>query len=245
MRTDQPDNGDDIRAGADAPAARPPTPETPAEPDAAATRAGRNVDIRVRLDAAFRAYAIDLGCAQVEQTERETVTPAMRRIEAEDPERHLAGLEHRLKGKDRLSEKVNDHWMSRAEITVDQAFSKVKDAIRYTFEYSETQYTEGVLTDIERLKSRFEVVDVRNLWAAEEYKGVNSRWRTAESSQVFEVQFHTAASREAKESTHWAYERIRSPETSREERNELQDYQRQVSADIPVPPYVREIPDYP
>ena len=29
-----------------------------------------------------------------------------RRIEAEDPDRHLVGLENRLKGKDRLSEKV-------------------------------------------------------------------------------------------------------------------------------------------
>jgi hypothetical protein len=245
VQIDQPENGDSPVADAPAARTRPGGPETPAEPRAAATRAERNLDVRVRLDAAFRAYAIDLGCAQVEQIERKTVTPAMRQIEAADPERHLAGLEHRLKGRDRLSEKVNNHWMSRAEITVDQAFSKVKDAIRYTFEYNEIHYTEGVLTDIERLKGRFEVVDVRNSWTAEEYKGVNSRWRAPENGQVFEVQFHTAASREAKESTHWAYERIRSPETSREERSELQEYQRRVSADIPTPANVREIPDYP
>jgi hypothetical protein len=35
----------------------------------------------------------------------------MKRIEAEDPERRLAGLEHSLKGKDRLTEKV-DQWVS-------------------------------------------------------------------------------------------------------------------------------------
>jgi hypothetical protein len=50
--------------------------------------------------------AVDRGCARVEKLERETVAPALRRIEAEDPDRCLIGLEHRLKGKGRLAEKV-------------------------------------------------------------------------------------------------------------------------------------------
>ena len=36
------------------------------------------------------------------------ILPAMRRIEAADPERALAGLEHMVKGEDRLKEKIAD-----------------------------------------------------------------------------------------------------------------------------------------
>ncbi len=71
------------------------------------------------------------------------------------------------------------------------------------------------------------------------------RWRVPESSQVFEVQFHTHASFEAKQFTHGAYEKIRDPATPRGERDKLQDFQRQVSADIPVPRDVGDIKDYP
>jgi DNA-directed RNA polymerase subunit K/omega len=37
------------------------------------------------VDAVFRAHAIDQGYARVKENEEKTVTPAMRRIEAEDP----------------------------------------------------------------------------------------------------------------------------------------------------------------
>jgi hypothetical protein len=157
----------------------------------------------------------------------------------------LAGLEHRLKSKDRIVEKVENYLKSNADLSTDQAFAKVKDAIRYTLQYPDHHYTEGVLNDIERLKARFEVVDIRNSWAEAEYKGVNSRWRVPDNGQVFEVQFHTEASLEATESTHEAYEKIRSPVTSKEEREELQDYQRRVADTIPIPSSVSEIPDYP
>jgi hypothetical protein len=75
--------------------------------------------------------------------ERGTVTPAMKRIEAEDPERRLAGLEHSLKGKDRLTQKINEAVDERGR-TVEQAFAMVKDAIRYTFCYPEDRYAEGI-----------------------------------------------------------------------------------------------------
>jgi hypothetical protein len=83
------------------------------------------------------------------------------------------------------------------------------------------------------------------LWPAAEYKGINTRWRVPESSQVFEVQFHTHASFEAKQFTHGAYEKIRDPATPRGERDKLQDFQCQVTADIPVPRDVSDIKDYP
>jgi hypothetical protein len=69
-----------------------------------ALRIERTAAYRAAVDAAYWQYAIDHGHARVEKLERETFTPAMRRTETEDPERHLVGLEDRLKGKDRPTE---------------------------------------------------------------------------------------------------------------------------------------------
>ena len=143
--------------------------------DASAARVARNLEHRATVDAVFRAHAIDQGYARVKEIEEKTVTPAMRRIEAEDPDRHLAGLEHRLKGKDRLTEKVAEAIEERGH-TVDEAFGLVKDAIRYTFCYPDDRYTDGVYADCERLEDAgFERYDRRNSWEQAEYKGINSR----------------------------------------------------------------------
>lgn len=199
---------------------------------------------RARVDAAFRAHAIDQAYDRVREIERNTVTPAMKRIEAEDPERRLAGLENSLKGKDRLTEKINEAVEERGR-TVDQAFAMVKDAIRYTFCYPEDRYEEGVHTDCGRLESAgFERVDRRNLWDGVEYKGVNSRWRVPDSEQLFEVQFHTQASLDAKEETHSAYEQIRSLPDDDAEVGKLHAYQREVTAKVPIPPGALGIPEY-
>jgi hypothetical protein len=59
--------------------------------------AARALEYRATVEAVGRAYAIDKGCARVREIEEKTVTPAMLRIEAEDPDRVLVGLENRLK----------------------------------------------------------------------------------------------------------------------------------------------------
>jgi hypothetical protein len=203
------------------------------------------IEHRATVDARYQAYAIDEAYAKVRDIERGTVTPAMKRIEAEDPERHLAGLENSVKGKDRLAEKIHEAMTERAR-TVDQAVATIKDAVRYTFCYTDDRYTEGVYADCERLeRAGFGHVDRRNSWDAEEYKGINSRWRVPGNGQLFEVQFHTQASLNAKEETHWAYEKLRDPATSKAEQEKLSAYQREVSARIPIPPGALDIPDYP
>ena len=65
-------------------------------------------------------------------------------------------------------------------------------------------------------------------------------WRVPQNGQLFEVQFHTQASFEAKEQTHAAYERLRTLPPDHEEVRELRAYQRDVTAKIPIPP---EAPD--
>lgn len=185
------------------------------------------------------------GCEEIRETEEKIVTPAMRRIEAADPQRQLVGLEFRCKGQDRIMEKVATALEEQPDLTPKEALASVKDAIRYTFQYTEENYTAGVHADVDRLKAEgFELVDLRNSWAGEEYKGINSRWRIPESGQLFEVQFHTRISFEAKQLTHAAYERLRSPSTSPSVQDALTDFQRRVNINVPNPQGACDIPDY-
>jgi hypothetical protein len=214
----------------------PHTPEMRDPPADATVRVESSLRYRAGVEGINRRYAIDQGYERIREIEEKTVTPAMRRIEAEDSERHLAGLEHRLKGRDRIEEKVS-HDMSKRGVTADEAFGAVKDAIRYTFCYPEERYAAGALADCERLRDAgFELSELRNSWAHEEYKGINSRWRVPENGQLFEVQFHTQASLEAKEETHGAYEKLRTLPSDHEQVRDLRAYQRVVTAKVPIPP---------
>ena len=214
--------------------------------DERAVRISRVTDYRATVEAAYRAYAIDQAYEKIRETERNVVTPAMKRIEAEDPDRHLAGLEHRLKGKDRFTEKVTKAINEQPQLTHTNAVALVKDAIRYTFQYRDDQYTAGVLADCNRLeRAGFKRVDRRNTWESPDYKGINSRWRAPESDQMLEVQFHTAASYAVKQETHAAYEKLRDPATPKAEQVRLADYQRQVNTRVPTPTGALDISDYP
>jgi hypothetical protein len=205
----------------------------------------RNVEHQGTAKSVDSARAIDQGYARVREIEEKTVTPAMRRVEAEDPSRHLAGLENRLKGEDRLAEKITEAVEERGH-TVGEAFGLMKDVIRYTFCYPDDRYTDGVYADCGRLEDAgFERYDRRNSWEQAEYKGINSRWQVPGGGQIFEVQFHTQASLGAKEETHWAYERLRSLPEDEDEVRELHAYQREVTSKVPIPPGAPEIPDYP
>jgi hypothetical protein len=74
---------------------------------------------------------------------------------------------------------------------------------------------------------------------------INSRWRVSENDQLFEVQFHTRASFEAKQQTHAAYEQLRTLPEDHEDIHRLRDYQREITAKVPVPPSALDIPNYP
>ena len=183
------------------------------------------------------------GCARIREIGETTITPAMRRIEAEDPGRHLAGLDHRLKGEDRLKEKVARTLEEQPGLTTRQALSGIPDAVRFTFCYTHEHYSAGVDADLNRLTARgFELAKpLKNSWSGDQYKGINTQWREPKTGQLFEVQFHTSASFEAKQLTHGAYERIRNPQTSDAELDELEDFQRQACGKIPIPPGATEI----
>jgi hypothetical protein len=185
-------------------------------------------------------------CADIHDEGERVALPAMHQVEAADPNRRLVGLEHMLKGMDRLKEKIADALRARPGLTAEQALGIVPDPVRFTFEYSPDRYADGVLADVGHLKDiGFEELKLKNLWSDEQYKGINSQWRRPETGLRLEVQFHTPASLEAKELTHKAYERIRSTDTTPTERNELEAFQRRVIALLNTPPGTNEIPDSP
>jgi hypothetical protein len=223
-------------------------PNDPARLPAVGDRAGnhspaeRFAEYKAKVEAEYRQEAVDRGCDRVREIEQTAVTPAMLRIEAEDPDRRLVGFENRLKGRERLAEKVTKQLAAQPDLTPDEAFAGVKDAIRYTFQYAEDKYAVGATADCERLKSEgFEFVDQRNTWEREEYKGINSWWREPVSGLLLEVQFHTQASYEAKQLTHAAYERIRDPGTPDDEVERLRAFQREVFGKVSIPPGAADI----
>lgn len=179
--------------------------------------------------------------AQVRERAHDDILPAMRRVEAEGAEGHLAGLEHWLKGEDRLKEKIAAN-LRAPDLTVTQALAMVPDAVRFTFIYNQERYAGGVLDDIQRLKAEgFEPIKLKKSWTDDQYKGINSQWRSPGSGLRFEVQFHTPESYEAKQLTHWAYERLRGSQATLAERQELEAYQRRVNTLIAAPPGIAGI----
>jgi hypothetical protein len=231
-----------------APPDLPDIPNDPARLPTAGDRAGnqtpaeRFAEYKAKVEAEYRQQAVDRGCDRVREIERTVVTPAMLRIEAEDPDRRLVGFENRLKGRERLAEKVTNQLAAQADLTPDEAFAGVKDAIRYTFQYAEDKYAIAATADCERLKAEgFEFVAQRNTWDQEEYKGINSWWREPASGLLLEVQFHTQASYEAKQLTHAAYERIRDPGTPDDEVERLRAFQREMFGKVQIPPGTADI----
>ncbi len=214
-----------------------PTPRT--EPDGSWVADGDR-----RLNPEQNAEATK-ACADIREEGEQVILPAMRRVEAADPERCLAGLKNMLKGEDRLKEKIANELTANSALTVAQALGKVGDPVRFTLCYSSERYADGVRADVRQLKAEgFELIKLKNLWADDQYKGINSQWRRSETGLRFEVQFHTPESLEAKELSHKAYERIRSPQASPAERRELENYQRRVNALLMDPPRVASVEDF-
>jgi hypothetical protein len=191
---------------------------------------------------------VDAACDRIAALERHKISPAMRAIEGQDPDRRLVGFEDRVKGRDRIKEKACAITES-LDRTTEQAVFLIPDTLRYTFQYQEARYTQGVWMDIGRLNDQgFVLQKLRNYWSDDKYNGINSQWIEPDSGQRFDVQFHTNISFEAKQLTHLAYERLRTPQPNKPDKFEqmvLEAFEKKVTADVPVPPGAADIPDYP
>ena len=181
-------------------------------------------------------------CERIQAAEK-AITNSLQAIEALHPGRSLAGLEHRLKGQDRLIEKAKQDVLDKPGRSVEMALTMMPDAVRYTVRYEAGDYTMGVQEDIDWLKAAgYEMIKLKNYWGDPEYKGINSQWRDGQTGQRFEVQFHTATSFEAKQLTHDAYDRLRNPQDrSPQELSALHKLQKDMASVIPKPPGAEDI----
>src|SRR5215471_5515242 len=175
------------------------------------------------------------------------LTPAMRRIEAELEHGELVPDTEKfaLKGADRLKQKLAERISAQPGESADVLLSRIHDGIRYTFVYDDQDYTIGTEeTEAALGESGYELITRKPSWDSPDYKGVNTQWRDSDSGVLFEVQFHTHASWDAKQKTHDAYERLSDPRALPGERARLDAYQQEVTASVPVPPGALEIPFY-
>lgn len=184
--------------------------------------------------------------AGTRESERQ-ISADLRAVERENTRgARLAGWEFRLKGEERLKEKIAAKIEHEPGRSPEAALRGVNDAIRYTFWARPDSYADAYQDVAALLRERgYSMVYSKNHWRDDpEYKGINTRW-AAPGGQRFEVQFHTGESLHAKqEITHDSYDRIRQPTTGRPERRVLEDFQRSVSAAIPTPRDALRIPDY-
>ncbi len=175
----------------------------------------------------------------------EKVGATLHEIKEEVPGCELAGLKFSLKGEERFKEKVSDELRAKPERSIAAISENMPDAVRYTFQFDHKGYVDGYWTTLGCMQRHgYEMEFSRNSWDGAQYKGINTRWRTP-TGQLFEVQFHTPESLEAKQLTHAAYERIRNTSASDQERGELYEFQGEVSARVPIPSDSLTIPDYP
>ncbi len=157
----------------------------------------------------------------------------------------LEGFQFRLKGEDRLNEKVAEKLKAQSDRSPTAIIQEIPDAIRYTFCLEPRNYTAGYYDIKQRFEDRgYEMYYSKNWWSSPEYKGINTRWLTQDGER-FEIQFHTPDSFHAKhEITHDAYKKIRNRFTLAAERKELKSFQSEVSSWVQVPDGARDIPDY-
>jgi hypothetical protein len=107
-------------------------------------------------------HKIEQECDRIVDREQKIISPRLREIESQDPDRKLVGFKDRLKDRDRIKEKLYDdiEFLRRSPR---EAISLLPDAIRYTFQYDEARYTKGVQADIVRLKEQsFQLDKLKN-----------------------------------------------------------------------------------
>lgn len=175
------------------------------------------------------------------------ITPVMRRIEAELEHGSLVPDTEKfaLKSPDRFKEKLAKQIALEPDTPAENLAARIHDGIRYTFTfraqwYSDgTRQAEGLLAD-----QGCELVARKPNWKGDEYRGINTQWRDTSSGQLFEVQFHTSESWDAKQRTHDAYEKIECPTTTPAERVRLREFQREIVTMVPIPPGALEFVEY-
>ncbi|MEV5239459.1 ATP nucleotide 3'-pyrophosphokinase [Streptomyces cinnamoneus] len=188
----------------------------------------------LELNAADNAR-VDAFVEQARKAER-AISPQVRAA-ARLSSAELVGFDHRLKSPDSLKRKVATSLKEHQGQGVNEALADIKDSVRYTLQWPDGRYATGVAAASHLLSVwGNDSAKWSNTWdRAKGYKGINSAWKAPFSGHLFEVQFHTPASKNAQEVTHKLYEEQRLPGTTPERARELQEQQDAIFAAVPVP----------
>lgn len=218
-------NRDTGSGGADS---RPPTPSDPSQP---AWTSSENPDLKLN-DVQNRAADEFLARSKANEP---AITDRMKDI-AERTGADMQGLEYRLKEEESFKRKFADALRANGG-DVDEALTDMKDSVRYTFTMDGGGYADGVDTATDMMhRAGYEQVKWKPSWGDSGYRGVNSFWRDPETGQVFEAQFHTPESFEAKMVTHDLYDQIRVLPEGHPERVILENRQDEIFNAVPHPP---------
>jgi hypothetical protein len=182
--------------------------------------------------------AADRFLAQAREAES-NITPVVMGIRDEVPGAQAVGYpDFVLKSPESFKRKLATALTESPTRDLDTALADMKDSVRYTLKLPSqgTAYTDGVNTAIRRFQDAgFENVKFKNTWDRPDYKGINSFWRDPQTGHVFEMQFHTQESFDAKMVTHELYEQARLPGVPEARVLELKAEQNQIFGAVPRP----------
>lgn len=155
----------------------------------------------------------------------ENVTNAMKLI-ASTCNGELVGLEFKIKSEESLNRKLRDYEgaLSNGNISaraLEAAVKDTHDVLRFTILFNEDSFVKDFMRSRKLLEQKhMKFVKIKNTFGnVKTYKGVNT-FVLAESdkhSYIYELQFHTRSSFNAKMSTHEFYEIERNSNSSKEQ----------------------------
>ncbi|MEZ3161988.1 hypothetical protein AB1K54_15845 [Microbacterium sp. BWT-B31] len=167
------------------------------------------------------------------------ISATLQHVVEVNPGSRLEGFDARLKGDESLYRKIATALDDAAPGTdaVRRALGDTHDAIRHTVVTDAAAYADSTRAVISDLSDRgfVPVGDLKNSWGGPGYQGINSTWFDPSTRQVFEVQFHTDASFDAKSLTHHDYEEARLPGVTPERLAELEGAMNGVFGQVEVP----------
>lgn len=160
-------------------------------------------------------------------------------------EARLVDLATRFKTEKSIIRKLEQAEAYNPDISEKRLKRRVLDALRYTMVCPAERYSRTVKDALAELRENgyeFEKKDIRNYWPEHElYKGINVTLRVEGAGDVFELQFHTDESWEAKNQAHPLYEESRLQDTPGTRREELERQMIAVFGRIHTPPEVESI----
>lgn len=157
----------------------------------------------------------------------------------------MHGLKNRLKFKDSLARKIETDAYND-EISFNESASKIKDAIRYTALSQDKDFTKNYFkikksledkgyTEI-RCKNYFDLYNQGKV----KHKSVQSVFEDS-NGQIFELQFHTPSSQNAKDKKVPLYEEARKPDVDSKRLAELESKMDDLAKTVSMPPNVLSI----